>query len=129
MSFFKNIFGQNDGTDSNKGVTPWIELTTLEQLDEIVSLSAAHTCVIFKHSTRCIVSRTALKQFEMEFVPNDKIKLFYLDLLSFRPISNAIAERFNIEHQSPQIIVIKNGKVVFSTSHSDIDATILERFI
>jgi bacillithiol system protein YtxJ len=129
MSFFNNIFGQNDGEKSNKSTTPWTELTTLEQLDEITALSNTYTCVIFKHSTRCIVSRTALKQFEMEFEANDKIKLFFLDLLSFRPISNAIAERFNIEHQSPQIIVIKNEKVVFSTSHSDIDATILERFV
>lgn len=129
MSFFKNIFGQNDSDSTNQSVTPWIELTGLEQLDEIVTLSNTYTCVIFKHSTRCIVSRTALKQFEMQFEANEKIKLFFLDLLAYRPISNAIAERFNIEHQSPQIIVLKNEKVVYSTSHSDIDATILERFV
>jgi len=129
MSFIKNIFGQDDSSSEKKSSVLWNNLTELEQLDEIVTLSEAYTCVIFKHSTRCIVSRTALKQFEMQFVANEKIKLFFLDLLEYRPISNIIAEKFSIEHQSPQIIVIKGGKVVYSASHSDIDATILERFV
>lgn len=129
MSFLKNIFGQNDGDDKANTPSIWNELTVVEQLDEVVAASATQTCVIFKHSTRCIVSRTALKQFEMEYVVNENMKLYFLDLLSHRDISNAIAERLGVEHQSPQILVIKNGGVVYHTSHSSIDATVLERYL
>jgi len=129
MSFLKHIFGQNDVESKNKPEGLRLALTSLEQLDELVALSETATCLIFKHSTRCIVSRTALKQFERDFVANAHVKLFYLDLLAYRSISNEIAARFSITHQSPQILVIKSGKVVYTASHSDIDASILERFI
>ena len=129
MSFLKNIFGQNDGENKENSPSIWNELTDVAQLDEVVTASATQTCVIFKHSTRCIVSRTALKQFEMEYVVNEDLKLYFLDLLSHRDISNAIAERFGVEHQSPQIVVIKSGEVVYHTSHSSIDATVLERYV
>ena len=129
MSFLKNIFGQNDGESKENSPSIWNELTDVAQLDEVVATSATQTCVIFKHSTRCIVSRTALKQFEMEYVVNEDLKLYFLDLLSHRDISNAIAERFGVEHQSPQIVVIKNGEVVYHTSHSAIDATVLGRYV
>ena len=129
MSFLKNIFGQNDGEGKENSPSIWNDLTDVAQLDEVVATSATQTCVIFKHSTRCIVSRTALKQFEMEYVVNENLKLYFLDLLSHRDISNTIAERFGVEHQSPQILVIKNGEVVYHTSHSAIDATVLERYV
>ncbi|UYW02319.1 bacillithiol system redox-active protein YtxJ [Flavobacterium agricola] len=129
MSFFKNIFGQNDTGATKPTLVPWENLTTLAQLDAVIELSNTVTCVIFKHSTRCIVSRTALKQFEHEFDANENLKLFFLDLLAHRDISNAIAERLFIQHESPQIIVLKKEKVVYSASHSAIDATILERFV
>lgn len=129
MSFFKNIFGQNDGESQENKPNIWNDLTEMSQLDEIIAESATQTVVIFKHSTRCIVSRTALKQFELDFKADEKLKLYFLDLIAYRPISNEIANRFEVEHQSPQILVIKNGKTIYSTSHSAIDAKILERFI
>nr|WP_317632122.1 bacillithiol system redox-active protein YtxJ [uncultured Flavobacterium sp.] len=129
MSFFKNIFGQNDGADNENKPNIWNDLTEMSQLDEIIAESATQTVVIFKHSTRCIVSRTALKQFEYDFKADEKLKLYFLDLITYRPVSNEIADRFEVEHQSPQILVIKNGKAIYNTSHSAIDATILERFI
>ena len=129
MSFFKNIFGQNDGESQENKPSIWNDLTEIEQLDAIIEESAEQTVVIFKHSTRCIVSRTALKQFEFDFKADEKLKLYFLDLITYRPVSNEIADRFEVEHQSPQILVIKNGKAIYNTSHSAIDATILERFI
>jgi bacillithiol system protein YtxJ len=78
--------------------------------------------VIFKHSTRCSVSRFALKQFENEFDLEDKVDAYFLDLLENRDISNAIATRFGVYHQSPQLLLIKEGKSVYDVSHSDIDA-------
>lgn len=130
MSLFKNIFGSwdNENTQSNSKVE-WKPLVNLEQLDEIVDLSQEKTILIFKHSTRCSISRFALKQFENKFELENKIITYYLDLMNYRTISNEIAIRFGVEHQSPQILLIKNGKSIFAASHGDIDAEFLERFV
>ena len=130
MSLFKNIFGSSDeeNTQSNSKIG-WKPLVDLGQLDEIVDLSNEKPVAIFKHSTRCSISRMALKQFENEFDLEDKIAPYFLDLLNHRNISNEIAVRFGVEHQSPQILLIKNGKAIFAASHSDIDATILKQYL
>lgn len=130
MSLFKNIFGSSDeeNTQSNSKIG-WKPLVDLGQLDEIVDLSNEKPVAIFKHSTRCSISRMALKQFENEFDLEDKIVPYFLDLLNHRAISNEIAVRFGVEHQSPQILLIKNGKAIYNDSHSDIDAKFLERFV
>jgi bacillithiol system protein YtxJ len=126
MSFLQNIFGGSE----NKNETPtskisWNDLTDLEQLNEIISLSNVSPVLIFKHSTRCSVSRMALKQFENEFNTLDKVTPYFLDLITYRDISNEIASRFQVVHQSPQVLLIKNGKSVYDASHSDIDANYL----
>jgi len=127
MSLFKNIFGSSEeGNQSSK--IEWRQLTDLGQLNEIVDLSNEKAVLIFKHSTRCSISRFALKQFENEFDLEEKITPYFLDLLNHRDVSNEIANRFDVFHQSPQILLIKNGKAIFSTSHDDIDAKFLERF-
>jgi bacillithiol system protein YtxJ len=119
MSFFKNIFGEsNDETSVPK--MDWTLLTDEQQLDEIVEQSKSKSVVIFKHSTRCSISRMALKQFEREFDLEGKIIPYFLDLLEYRSISNAIASRFEVIHQSPQILVIKSGVSVYDASHDDI---------
>jgi bacillithiol system protein YtxJ len=64
----------------------------------------------------------ALKQFENEFDFAEKVTPYFLDLITFREISNDITKRFGVQHQSPQLILIKNGKAVYDVSHSDIDA-------
>lgn len=130
MSLFKNIFGSSDeeNIQSNSKIG-WKPLVDLGQLNEIVDLSNEKPVAIFKHSTRCSISRMALKQFENEFDMEDKIVPYFLDLLNHRDISNEIAVRFGVEHQSPQILLIKNGKAIFAASHSDIDAKFLERFV
>jgi bacillithiol system protein YtxJ len=100
-------------------------LTDLNQLNDIISSSNEKPAVIFKHSTRCIVSRTALKQFEKEFDVDSlhcNVSTYFLDLLEHRDISNEIASRFGVHHQSPQLLLIKNGKSVYDVSHSDINA-------
>ena len=108
----------------------WIQLTDLGQLNEIITISATKAVVIFKHSTRCSVSRMALKQFENEFdIAAEKMETYFLDLLNHRDISNELSTKFAIEHQSPQIIVIQNGKAIYNASHSDIDATVLSEYV
>lgn len=127
MSLFKNIFGSSEEENQPLKIE-WRQLTDLGQLNEIVDLSNEKAVLIFKHSTRCSISRFALKQFENEFDLEEKITPYFLDLLNYRDISNEIANRFDVFHQSPQILLIKNGKAIFSTSHDDIDAKFLERF-
>ena len=122
MSFFKNMFNSSDDNDSNQNKINWNELTDLGQLNEIISASNEKPVAIFKHSTRCSVSRMALKQFENEFNSSDKVTPYFLDLIAHRDISNEIATRFGVYHQSPQLILIKEGKAVYNVSHSDIDA-------
>ncbi|MFV8372338.1 bacillithiol system redox-active protein YtxJ [Flavobacterium sp. LB2P74] len=122
MSFFKNMFNSSDDKDLNENKINWNELTDLGQLNEIISISNEKPVAIFKHSTRCSVSRMALKQFENEFNSSDKVTPYFLDLIAYRDISNAIADQFCVTHQSPQLILIKDGKAIYNVSHSDIDA-------
>jgi len=97
----------------------WIPLTTETQLDEIVGQSASKPVVIFKHSTRCSISSTALSRLERAWNATNT-PAYYLDLIAYRPVSGAIAEKFEIEHQSPQILVINKGKCSYSATHWDI---------
>lgn len=122
MSVFSNIFGSSEEQDKLNSKVNWIPLTFLGQLDEIVAFSNEKPAVIFKHSTRCSVSRFALKQFENEFDLENQVDAYFLDLLEHRDISNEIASRFGVYHQSPQLLLIKEGKSVYDVSHSDIDA-------
>lgn len=126
MSLFKNIFGSADES-SNSSKMSWTQLTDLGQLNEIIDLSSSKPVVIFKHSTRCSISRMALKQFENEFDLEEKVTPYFLDLLENRSISNEIATRFNVEHQSPQLILIKEGKAIYTVSHSDIQVEDLRK--
>ena len=128
MSFLKNIFGTSEEVNTTSTIE-WRQLTEMDQLDTIVSTSADKIVLIFKHSTRCSISRFALKQFESEFNFQDKISTYFLDLLNNRDISNEIAFRFNVQHQSPQVLLIKNGVVVYDASHSDIEAEELKKYL
>ena len=121
MSVFNNIFGQIGNQNSLESKVNWIPLTFIGQLDKIVAISNEKPAVIFKHSTRCSVSRMALKKFESEYDLEDKVDVYFLDLLEHRDISNAIATRFGVFHQSPQLLLIKEGKSVYNVSHSNID--------
>ena len=122
MSFFQNIFNSSEDKDLKESKISWNVLTDLGQLNEIISVSNEKPVAIFKHSTRCSVSRMALKQFENKFNSSDKVTPYFLDLITHRDISNAIADQFGVIHQSPQLIVIKDGKAIYNVSHSDIDA-------
>jgi bacillithiol system protein YtxJ len=101
----------------------WKTLESLLQLDEAIAHSESSTQIIFKHSTRCIISKMVLQQFEeqLDSIPANA-ELLFLDLLSRRDVSNAIAKQLNVHHESPQVIVIKNGKATFHESHHSIDA-------
>ncbi|MBF4472291.1 MULTISPECIES: bacillithiol system redox-active protein YtxJ [Flavobacterium] len=125
MSLFNSLFGSSEEKKDTSSKINWIPLQHMGQLDEITALSDQAPAIIFKHSTRCSISRFALKQFEKEFdveTLDSNVSAYFLDLLEYRDISNEVASRFNVFHQSPQLLLIKNGKSVYDASHSDINA-------
>ena len=98
----------------------WIPLCSIEDLEQVIHLSQEKPQVIFKHSTRCNISSVAKNRLERAGTAGE-LQFHYLDLISYRPLSNSVAERFAVEHESPQILVIKNGKCVYNESHMGID--------
>lgn len=127
MSVFSKLFGNSDSKDTAKSAIHWNDLTELQQLDTIVEESAQTPVILFKHSTRCSVSRMALKNFENEYsIEEGNAKPYFLDLITYRDVSNEIASRFGVTHQSPQVIVVKDGKAVYDTSHDSIDAGVVK---
>jgi bacillithiol system protein YtxJ len=129
MSFLKKIFKSKEISKEPKKIIPWNRLTSVDQLIEIEKESFHQSIAIFKHSTRCGTSSMALRQFERQFeIDNANVKLYFLDLLSFRDISNEIAIRFQVFHQSPQLIVLKDGNTIHHSSHYQIDADLLKQF-
>lgn len=97
----------------------WIPLDEETQIQEIIEKSENTPQVIFKHSTRCSVSSMAKSRLDKNEQP-EGIDFYYLDLLKHRGISNKIADDFKVHHQSPQVLVIRDGKCTFTESHSGI---------
>ena len=132
MGLFNKLFGDSARSDEPKKEesTPWINLTSMEQLDEIVERSKTKVQFVFKHSTRCGVSRMVINQFKKGYpLSESDADLYYLDLLNYRSISGDIAEKFQVMHESPQLLVIKNGVVVAHESHSAINNMELRKFV
>ncbi|MBA4302040.1 bacillithiol system protein YtxJ [Algoriphagus alkaliphilus] len=97
----------------------WNKLTTAAQIQEIKALSVTKPVLIFKHSTRCSVSSISLDRLMRNWKTADEAKVvpYFLDLIANRSLSNQIEEEFNIPHESPQVIIIRNGQSVYDTSH------------
>ncbi|MEI6263555.1 MAG: bacillithiol system redox-active protein YtxJ [Sphingobacteriia bacterium] len=98
----------------------WIPLISSEQLDLIKEKSTLTPQVIFKHSTRCSISSMALNRLERELAP-ENADFYFLDLIQHRQLSNAVAEVFEVHHESPQILLIKNSECVYDESHQGIN--------
>ena len=94
----------------------WNHLTDEHHINEIITRSKAKPQVIFKHSTRCSISAVALQRLQKAKQPESH-DFHYLDLLAHRPLSNKVAEVFGVHHESPQVLVIKDGKCIFDESH------------
>jgi bacillithiol system protein YtxJ len=109
----------------------WNTLNEVSQLEAIVEASSAKPIVLFKHSTRCSISSTALNRFERAWKSDEvnNAAPYYLDLIAHRDISQAIASRFGIDHQSPQALVIKNGVCTYHASHFDIQYAELLKYL
>ena len=99
----------------------WIPLNTINQLEAIRN-NTTQNCIIFKHSTRCPVSSMAKRTitYGADAIPED-VPVYYLDLIAYREVSDAIAQWWGVTHESPQLLIIKGDKAVFHASHGDID--------
>ncbi|MDO9595431.1 MAG: bacillithiol system redox-active protein YtxJ [Lutibacter sp.] len=129
MGLFDNLF-KSTAEGENTSKMNWVALTEEIQLDDIISISASKPVLIFKHSTSCGISRMALKNFERDFdLTETDIELYYLDLLSYRTLSNAVAAKFGISHQSPQVLLIKNEEVIYDDSHYSITIEAVKKAI
>lgn len=107
---------------AQKEVFPWTDLISEEQLNDVLSTPGT-AFFLFKHSTRCSISTMAKTRFEREWeAPEMPFQLLYLDLLNYRSISDKIESLTGVTHQSPQLIVWKDGKVAYHSSHSAIHA-------
>ena len=97
----------------------WTQLQSTDQLNEIKNLPGYS--IIFKHSTRCSISMMAKRRFELDWdsLP-EELPLYFLDLIQHREISNQIAQLFHVYHESPQLLLIKDGECILDQSHGDI---------
>lgn len=98
----------------------WIALTDEAQLEAIKQESEKQPIAIFKHSTRCSISSMAKMRLERAETPQN-ISFYYLDLIRYRNLSNKIADLFKVHHESPQVLLIKNGECIYDESHNGID--------
>lgn len=108
---------------------PWIDLTNEEQLREAIVHSTDKPVLFFKHSTRCSISSMALTRFEEKWNTENNCDIYFLDLLQFRSLSNLMAELTKVEHQSPQVIVLQGGEVIYTDTHSSINAKAIEEVL
>ena len=119
MGFLDQIFGKKEDQDHSKPL--WKKIESQKDLDAAIEKSSQQKVLIFKHSTRCFISKTVLRSFEKQMQESDKnFGYYFLDLLAYRSISNEIESRFDVVHQSPQLIVLENGKAIYNASHQNI---------
>jgi bacillithiol system protein YtxJ len=97
----------------------WKTLTSEEQLQEINTESAHQPVAVFKHSTRCSISSMAKARLDRAAAP-EGLTFYYLDLIAYRALSNKVAEIYNIPHESPQLLLIRNGECIYDESHTGI---------
>lgn len=120
MGFLDQIFGKKEDQDHSKPL--WKKIESQKDLDAAIEKSSQQKVLIFKHSTKCFISKTVLRSFEKQMQESDKnFGYYFLDLLAYRSISNEIESRFDVVHQSPQLIVLENGKAIYNASHQNID--------
>ena len=128
MGIFNKIFSGSSEPKEEK-VIPWIALNTVDQLNLIADKSNAKTQLIFKHSTRCGISRMVMNQFVSAYDVDTNADLYYLDLLNYRGVSDEVGYKFQVMHQSPQLLVIRNGVAVVHASHGAINEIDLLKFV
>ena len=101
----------------------WSELKDARQLEEIATESNNNIILIFKHSTRCSTSRVVLDRLQRNWREEEmpSVKPYFLDLFTYREISNRIADAYYVAHESPQVLMLHENKSIYDQSHMGID--------
>ncbi len=122
MGIFGQLFGgASQGGKQQQKRLSWISLSNPEQLAAIEEASENKLQFIYKHSTTCGISGMVLRRLERTLdIPDKAADFYFLDLHSHREVSNAVSQQFGIPHESPQLLIVKNGTVVASASHGSI---------
>ncbi|CAM1343540.1 General stress response protein [Tenacibaculum amylolyticum] len=133
MGIFGNLFKKSEKQNKKRMQSNinWIPLTSVAQIEEVKKASKSKLVGIFKHSTRCIISKTVINNFNAAFPESlaDKIDMYYIDLLNYREVSNEVGYAFQVMHQSPQLLLIKDGVTILNASHYDITQIDLEKIV
>jgi bacillithiol system protein YtxJ len=126
-----DLFKRNETSSAEKkNGKQWIPLTSADDLDTIVGNSMKRPQIIFKNSTTCGISSMALRSFEAHYdLDSEKADLYIMHIQHNRALSNEIAQRFDVRHESPQLLIIMNGTVVKNASHGAISAVSVEKYI
>jgi bacillithiol system protein YtxJ len=98
------------------------EVLTLEDLDRAIASSKAAPMFLYKHSLTCGSSAYALDQLTRLAASDVSAPIHLVPVQNARDVSNAIAERFGLRHESPQLILVEDGAVRWQTSHFGITA-------
>ncbi len=128
---FRSLFNSGKGSSETdrKGVR-WIPLERKEQLKGITGRSDEVLQVIFKNSLTCGVSGMVRRSFETNLsIPEGKADLHMLHIQDNRELSDEVSRAFEIRHESPQLLLIKNGKVVHHASHGQISFVDLTEWV
>lgn len=100
----------------------WNHITNTQDVLDIEERSRAIPCLIFKHSTSCPISSIAKMRLESGWdFTAEQLEVYYLDLLSNREVSKFIADHFAVHHESPQVLLIRDGMCTYDNSHLDIN--------
>ncbi len=120
MGIIKNLFGDKSEA-GNKSAINWINLESMTDVEGMIDQSERNTVIVFKHSNRCGISSSVLRKFEKKISTSvtDR-KLFYFLNVKHRDVSNEIARRFSVRHESPQLLIVKNNEVIKHDSHYNI---------
>ncbi|MFC6267506.1 bacillithiol system redox-active protein YtxJ [Frigoriflavimonas asaccharolytica] len=124
MGFLNNIFNKNSEENTS---TFWKNINSVEDLNNAIAESKTKKVIIFKHSTRCHISKMVLSRFEKDAENFEgDAEFYFLDLIAHRDVSNIIAENLDVTHQSPQLLILENGVVVKHASHNDASFNLVE---
>lgn len=119
MGLLDKLFGASERSEERR--LPWVPLEESKQLEELDSRSYDRPQLIYKHSTTCGISSMVLGMFSRSYsLEDDQMDLHFLDIHYSRPLSNEIATRYGVRHESPQLILVREGQAVLNRSHGSI---------
>jgi len=96
------------------------ELLAIEDLEEVWKSSEEKPVLLFKQSTTCPISAEAFEQFQTFLNDKQDIGSFFVKVRETREVSNEIAEKLGVQHQSPQLLLVKDGIAQWNASHTNI---------